>query len=264
MSRKTNRKDGTLPPSSYQFILSLMILAEILVTVVVSLILSVVMNKVLGLNFAFSLVVWPVIISLVIGSILTFFISKIFFAPMGRLSRSMRRVANGNFKINLETKSRIHEIRDIYNSFNLMVKELGATEILQTDFVSNVSHEIKTPINAIEGYTTLLQDSSLTDEERQKFTELLDAGFIDTFRYFYPDQGVCILKDPFIVFKAEIRSACYSQDRDAWLYVLWDSGPVHDLMFKIGFFLAHVPYRFTRNYYYSLTVCKMAASADSI
>lgn len=171
MSRKTNRKDGTLPPSSYQFILSLMILAEILVTVVVSLILSVVMNKVLGLNFAFSLVVWPVIISLVIGSILTFFISKIFFAPMGRLSRSMRRVANGNFKINLETKSRIHEIRDIYNSFNLMVKELGATEILQTDFVSNVSHEIKTPINAIEGYTTLLQDSSLTDEERQGYID---------------------------------------------------------------------------------------------
>ena len=78
----------------------------------------------------------------------------------------------------------------------------------------------------------------------------MTAGYTDLpASYFYPDQGVCILKDPFKVYNAEIRSACYSQDRDAWLYFLWDSGPVHDLMFKIGFFLAHVPRRFTRNYY---------------
>ena len=38
-----------------------------------------------------------------------------------------------------------------------MTKELRATEVLQMDFVSNVSHEFKTPINAIEGYTMLLQ-----------------------------------------------------------------------------------------------------------
>ncbi len=176
MSRKRQKKekqtiDKALPQSSYQFILSLMILADIVVTVVISLILSVIFNRVLGLSFAFSLIIWPIIISLVIGSILTFFVSRIFFTPMARLSRSMRRVASGNFNIYLDTNSRIHEIRDIYNSFNLMVRELSATEILQTDFVSNVSHEIKTPVNAIEGYTTLLQDNSLTDTERQGYID---------------------------------------------------------------------------------------------
>lgn len=170
-NKEEKTKEGTLPPSSYQFILSLMILADILVTVVISVILSVILNRVLGLSFAFSLIIWPIIISLVIGGILTFVVSKIFFSPMARLSNSMRRVAGGNFSIYLDTNSRIHEIRDIYASFNLMVRELSATEILQTDFVSNVSHEIKTPINAIEGYTTLLQDSSLTDEERQGYTD---------------------------------------------------------------------------------------------
>ena len=52
-----------------------------------------------------------------------------------------------------------------------MTADLGATEVLQSDFVSNVSHEIKTPLNAIEGYATLLQDSDSTDEERKRYTE---------------------------------------------------------------------------------------------
>ena len=46
---------------------------------------------------------------------------------------------------------------DIYHNFNLMARQLGATETLQSDFISNVSHEFKTPINAIEGYAMLLQ-----------------------------------------------------------------------------------------------------------
>ena len=40
-------------------------------------------------------------------------------------------------------------------------------EMLQNDFVSNVSHEFKTPLNAIEGYVTLLEDRSLTPEEQE-------------------------------------------------------------------------------------------------
>ena len=54
-----------------------------------------------------------------------------------------------------------------YNSFNVMTKELRATHILQMDFVSNVSHEFKTPINAIEGYTMLLQGEELSNEQNE-------------------------------------------------------------------------------------------------
>ena len=59
----------------------------------------------------------------------------------------MQQVAEGDFSVRLETEKQMKEIRDIYSNFNLMVKELEATEILQTDFVSNVSHEFKTPIH---------------------------------------------------------------------------------------------------------------------
>ena len=57
------------------------------------------------------------------------------------------------------------------HNFNLMAKELAGTEILRTDFVENVSHEFKTPLSAIEGYTTLLQRKDLSEEKRQNYTK---------------------------------------------------------------------------------------------
>jgi signal transduction histidine kinase len=73
--------------------------------------------------------------------------------------------------LRLNENSKIKEIGELNRSFNAMTDDLGATEVLQSDFVSNVSHEIKTPLNAIEGYATLLQDSDSTEEERRRYTE---------------------------------------------------------------------------------------------
>ena len=83
----------------------------------------------------------------------------------------MDKVAEGNFSVRLEEKSSSKEIMEIYTGFNLMAHELSSTEILQTDFVSNVSHEFKTPINAIEGYSTLLQDSENLDADQREYID---------------------------------------------------------------------------------------------
>lgn len=83
----------------------------------------------------------------------------------------MRKVADGELNTVLETKSTSMEIRELYAGFNLMTQELSSTETLQSDFVSSVSHEIKTPINAIEGYTTLLQSTDNIDEVENEYIE---------------------------------------------------------------------------------------------
>ncbi|MDO4566124.1 MAG: HAMP domain-containing sensor histidine kinase [Oscillospiraceae bacterium] len=119
------------------------------------------------------------IMSLIIGSIFTFLLKRWFIKPITVLSRAMQQVSEGDFKVSLETKSVINEIKDIYANFNLMARELDATEILQTDFVSNVSHEFKTPINAIEGYATLLQGGADSPEQQQTY---IDKILINTRR----------------------------------------------------------------------------------
>ena len=110
-------------------------------------------------------------VCLVVGILVTGLLSRYFFDPIKKLRTAMDQVAEGDFSVRLEKRSSSKEILEIYTGFNLMANELSSTEILQTDFVSNVSHEFKTPINAIEGYSTLLQGSDNLDEQQQEYIE---------------------------------------------------------------------------------------------
>lgn len=110
-------------------------------------------------------------VCLLIGVLVTSRMSKYFFNPIRKLRGAMDKVADGDFSVRLEERSTSKEILEIYTGFNLMAHELSTTEILQTDFLSNVSHEIKTPINAIEGYSTLLQDSENLDPSQKEYVE---------------------------------------------------------------------------------------------
>lgn len=109
--------------------------------------------------------VWYLVIGVVLAGAATSFIGIWIFEPITRLGEAMQQVAGGNFDVRLDTNHAFPEICQIYTNFNLMARELGATEILQTDFVSNVSHEFKTPINAIEGYATLLQEEDAAGQK---------------------------------------------------------------------------------------------------
>ncbi len=111
------------------------------------------------------------ILCLAVAMIFTRLILKRFLEPIKTLREAMQKVADGDFTTRIETKSTSAEIQEMFSGFNIMTQELASTEILQTDFVSNVSHEFKTPINAIEGYTTLLQSTDNIDEIENKYIE---------------------------------------------------------------------------------------------
>lgn len=117
----------------------------------------------IGLRMLISGIIFGVVVAIVLNST--------FIKPLMTVAAAMRKVAEGDFGIQLECKSNISDIKEIYTSFNTMAKALSETETLQTDFVSNVSHEFKTPINAIEGYASLLQDSELPHELQAKYVD---------------------------------------------------------------------------------------------
>ena len=115
---------------------------------------------------------WFLIVSIVLGAALTSFISRWVLNPILRLSQAMGQVAKGDFEVRLNEEHLFGDIEDIYHNFNLMTQELGNTETIQTDFVVNVSHEFKTPINAIEGYATLLQaEEDSSPQDRRRYVE---------------------------------------------------------------------------------------------
>ena len=64
----------------------------------------------------------------------------------------------------------------IIDSFNRMAQELSGIETLRTDFISNVSHELKTPLAVIQNYGTLLQQPDLPEEQRLAYAKQLTGA----------------------------------------------------------------------------------------
>lgn len=153
----------------------LLVTVEFCATLLVAWIITVLVQKYLKITVDIPGIVLILLFGAVLGIVITFFLSKWFFDPIKHLGKAMQQVAAGDFEVRLKEKHRFNEMQEIYSNFNLMVSELQATEILQTDFVSNVSHEFKTPINAIEGYATLLQgnEQNLGKDERQYVEKIL-------------------------------------------------------------------------------------------
>lgn len=159
---KRQRRRGT----SLYLGLAVLVAVEIILAVVVANLIS----RLMGMTMDMYPLTFILLGSVVVGAIAAGFLAKWLFDPIAGLGKAMDRVAAGDFSVRVETKSGFRQIREIYANFNLMARELEATEILQTDFVSNVSHEFKTPINAIEGYATLLQGAGQTEAEREEYT----------------------------------------------------------------------------------------------
>ena len=145
--------------------------AVVLVSILISFGISKLLEWLLPTSTSIPLLIQLNIFSLVIALLATHFLSKMFFDTIKELRLGMQKIADGKFDTRLETKSNSEEIQELFAGFNMMAGELGATEILQTDFVSNVSHEFKTPINAIEGYTMLLQSTENIDETENEYKE---------------------------------------------------------------------------------------------
>lgn len=146
-------------------------LTELVVVEILAEAIAWVIQRWLGVTPDVPIFVWAIVLSVIIGTAMTNFLTHAFIDPIMKLREAMLEVAGGNFHVTAVCTSRLREVREIYDSFNRMVRELGTTETLQTDFISSVSHEFKTPINAIEGYASLLQDHQQSQAEQDVYIE---------------------------------------------------------------------------------------------
>lgn len=124
---------------------------------------------------------WLIILTFVIGALVVgmftmTILANVFMRPIDAISDGTRKVAKGDFNVQIDEIDDDSQMGELIKNFNLMVKELRSMETLRSDFVSNVSHEFKTPLSTIQGYSTLLQDESLLPEERMAYTKyIIDA-----------------------------------------------------------------------------------------
>ncbi len=100
--------------------------------------------------------------------------------PILYLANAAKEVAKGNYSVQLpphRNDGKIDEIEALYIDFNEMVTDLSSTEILRSSFISNISHELKTPIAVISNYSRLMCNENITASEQKDYAlKIQDAS----------------------------------------------------------------------------------------
>lgn len=115
--------------------------------------------------------------SLVVAGLVCFGIYRTFVRPLRHMTAAMGQLAAGNFGVRVHGPGHFHirEVDEFARSFNRAAKELAGTEMMRGNFISDFSHEFRTPINSLSGFAQLLRDDdgSLTDEERREYLDII-------------------------------------------------------------------------------------------
>ncbi len=94
--------------------------------------------------------------------------------PVKKIMEAANQIAKGDYSVRiprLKTLNRADGLDEIIECYNKMAEELSGVETLQTDFIANVSHELKTPLAIMQNYGTLLQQPNLSEEDRIKYAK---------------------------------------------------------------------------------------------
>ncbi|GKU79413.1 HAMP domain-containing sensor histidine kinase [Paenibacillus sp. L3-i20] len=115
------------------------------------------------------------LVGIVIGCVCIVVAARYLVKPLQILTQATKRLAKGDFDVEIKTKS-TDEIGVLTQGFNEMASELKQLEKMRQDFVTNVSHEIQTPLTSISGFAMALKNRQLVAEaNRNHYLDIIIA-----------------------------------------------------------------------------------------
>ena len=93
--------------------------------------------------------------------------------PIREMARATRQYAEGDFDIRMNDYGREDEIGELAASFNNMAESLQQTERQRREFIANISHELKTPMTTIAGYTDGILDGTIPPENEKQYLQII-------------------------------------------------------------------------------------------
>lgn len=107
--------------------------------------------------------------------VVSFITTKKQAEPLNEMAVAARRFARGDFSVRVEDAGRADEIGQLTNAFNTMADSLERSENLRRDFIANVSHELKTPMTVISGFSDGILDGTIPAEQQSKYLEVISS-----------------------------------------------------------------------------------------
>lgn len=107
------------------------------------------------------------------GTAVFVFLAEIIVQPIKRLIKATRQLSKGDYDVRVNVDHRTNEMAELSENFNLLALELGSLEEKRQQFVSDISHELQTPITSIQGFANILKDDDLPDDQRNRYLEII-------------------------------------------------------------------------------------------
>ncbi|WP_110933881.1 sensor histidine kinase [Paenibacillus bouchesdurhonensis] len=114
-----------------------------------------------------------VILSVLLSILFVVVSTRYIVNPIVKLTEATKMLAQGKYNIKLEVKRR-DEIGTLAGTFMQMAKSLEQLDQMRQEFVSNVSHEIQSPLASIQGFSHTLQSEDLTEEQRRRYLAIIE------------------------------------------------------------------------------------------
>jgi signal transduction histidine kinase len=117
-------------------------------------------------------------ITMILGGVALWHSASFVMNPIVEISKGLQKVADGDFTVELsflnnhrkrQKELYSDEIDVMASNFNKMTRELNGMDYMRKDFMSNISHEIKTPVAAIAGFSEMLLDGGLSEQEQKEY-----------------------------------------------------------------------------------------------
>lgn len=116
---------------------------------------------------------WIVGLTILISVVLVLINTRYMVKPISDLTKATKSLETGDFNVQLET-NRHDELGELSKNFLQMARKLEQADEVRKEFISNISHDIQSPLSNIKGYTNLLEKESITIEEKNHYVSILN------------------------------------------------------------------------------------------
>lgn len=113
-------------------------------------------------------------IALVVSFAVAWFISRSISGPLARITQASVQMARGDYDVHIPIRGQ-DEVGRLSEAFNVMAREVSSSQRMMKELLANVSHELKTPLTSIQGFSQAILDGAITnDEEFQESCRIIN------------------------------------------------------------------------------------------
>lgn len=116
---------------------------------------------------------WILGLTILLSIVFVLIGTKYLVNPVSKLTKATDKLSKGKYRVKLDI-DRNDEIGKLAKSFTNMAEQLEKLDVMKNEFISNISHDIQTPLSSIKGYANLLEKKTLSEEDKSQYVTIIN------------------------------------------------------------------------------------------